>query len=358
MGFAYLWRSDIDRPQLLFLISAVFLLIVAVFQNRFLYVFSACMSILMALFFFRASEILERLGRFRKNGAISKFMPLALLVLIILPSAANVTDAFAASPTIVKYNWDRPLFWLEENTPATSGFEDPSQIPDYGVLSWWDRGNWILYTSRRPVVTNGFQAGAEDAARFFLSCDEKEALRIMDDRRSRYVVTDSRMLGPGLLAMVLWADEKPADYVGMTDEVYNHTEKFLRTALARCHLFDCQGMSHLRLIYESEQEGSGMSANQVKIFERVSGARISGAAPEGPVVAALDATTNQGRCFRYAKIVAARNGRYEMTVPYSTEGVGQVRGIGPYQVSCGGKVLLVDVGEEDVLLGGVVEADF
>ncbi len=359
MGFAYLWRSDIDRPQLLFLVSAVSLLFISFFQNRFLYVFSACMSILMALFFFRASEMLKSSEWSRKNNAVSKFMPLALLVLIILPSAANVTDAFAASPTIVKYNWIRPLFWLEENTPATSGFENPSQIPDYGVLSWWDRGNWILYISRRPVVANGFQAGAEDAARFFLSGDEKEALRIMDDRRSRYVVTDSRMLGPGLTAMALWTDEKPADYVSTTNDSYDHTEKFLRTALARCHLFDCQGMSHLRLIYESLPEGSDLSANQVKIFERVSGARIAGtAATEEPVVAALDVTTNQGRCFQYTKIAAARDGRYEMTVPYSTDGGCQVRAIGPYTLSSGGKVLLVDVGEEDVLLGRVVKVDF
>ncbi|KUK44794.1 MAG: Oligosaccharyl transferase, STT3 subunit [Methanothrix harundinacea] len=358
MGFAYLWRSDIDRPQLLFLTSAVFLLFITVFQNRFLYVFSACMSILMALFFFRASEIVKSLGWFKNDDAASKFIPLALLALLILPSAANVTDAFEVSPTIVECSWNRPLFWLEENTPETFGFEDPSQVPDYGVLSWWDRGNWILYISRRPVVANGFQAGAEDAARFFLSGDEGEALRILDDRRVIYVVTDSRMVGPGLLAMALWKGEKPADYVSITDDVYGHTEKFLKTTLARCHLFDCQGMSHLRLIYEHSTEASGPSADQVKIFERVSGATISGTASDGTVAATLDLTTGQGRSFRYTKIATVRDGRYEMTVPYSTEGMGQVHAIGPYVLSSDGRVLFVDVGEEDVLQGKVVAADF
>jgi len=364
MGFAHLWRSDIDRPQLLFLVWTVSILALTIFQNRFLYVFSASMSILMALFFSRAAAIVGDSEWGKKNRGLSKFLAPALLLLLILPSAASVVGAFAIRPAIVEDGWNGPLIWLEENSMETTSFQDPNQTPEYGVLSWWDRGNWILYRSRRPVVANGFQAGAEDAARFFLSGDEAKAVEIMDDRRSRYVVTDSKMLRSGLSAIALWTGEDPTDYVRKTEDegalAYNHTEKFLRTLLARCHLFDCRGMSHLQLIYESEPEvGSGLPANQVKIFERVSGARISGTSTaEGPVVAVLNVTTDQGRRFQYTKTAVPRDGRYEMTVSYSTDGEGGVYAIGPYLVSSGGKSRLVDVGEEDVLRGGEIAVDF
>lgn len=364
MGFAHFWRSDIDRPQLLFLVWTVSILFFAIFQNRFLYVFSASMSILMTLFFFRAAAIVGDSEWAQKNRNISKFFAPALLLLLILPSTASDVDVFAVRPAIVEDGWNQPLIWLDENSMETTSFLDPNQTPEYGVLSWWDRGNWILYRSRRPVVANGFQAGATDAARFFLSVDEKEALRIMDNRRSRYAVTDSKMLRSGLSAIALWTDESPTDYVKKTEDedalAYKHTEKFLGSTLARCHLFDCQGMSHLRLIYESEPKvGSVLPANQVKIFERVSGARIAGTSnADEPVVAVLNVTTNQGRRFEYTKNAVPRNGRYEMNVPYSTEGEDGVHAIGPYLVSSGGKSRLVDVGGEDVLQGGEIAVDF
>lgn len=365
MGFAHLWRSDIDRPQLLFLVWTVSILLFAIFQNRFLYVFSASMSILMALFFFRAAAMVGDSKWARKKRDLSKFLaPALLLLLLILPSAASDVGVFAVRPAIVEDGWNQPLLWLEENSMETTSFLDPNQTPEYGVLSWWDRGNWILYRSRRPVVANGFQAGAADAGRFFLSGDEKEALRIVDDRRSRYVMTDVKMLRSGLSAIALWTDEDPTDYVKKTGDedalAYEHTEKFLGSTLARCHLFDCQGLSHLRLIYESEPKvGSVLPVNQVKIFERVSGARIAGTSnADEPVVAVLNVTTNQEREFQYTKNAVPRNGRYEMTVSYSTEGEGGVRAIGPYLVSSGGNSQLVDVGEEDVLQGGEIAVDF
>ncbi|MGC9514223.1 STT3 domain-containing protein [Methanocrinis sp.] len=357
MGFAHLWRTDIDRPQLLFLVWTVLVLALAVFQNRFLYVFSASMSILMALFFFRALAIVGGWEWTRRNRDTSKILPKILLLLLLLPSASSFGGALSVRPAIVEEGWNEPLLWLEENSVETRGFLDPDQTPEYGVLSWWDRGNWILYLSRRPVVANGFQAGAEDAARFFLSGDEGEALEIMDERRSEYVVTDSRMLGPGLSSIALWGGESPSDYVSRTEGAYEHAEKFRRTALARCHLFDCREMGHLRLIYESGA-GSSTPANQVKIFQRVGGARISGRATEGPVVATLDLTTNQGRLFQYTRTAVPQDGRYEMVVPYSTEDTASVHAVGPYHLSSGGKIRLLDVGEEGVIGGGEIRIDF
>jgi len=353
MGFACLWRSDIERHQLLFLVWSVSILIFALFQNRFLYVFSASMSILMPLFFFRAVAIFGGL-RWSRNEDLSRYFgPALLLLLLLLPSAATVSEGFSVRPAIVESGWDDPLLWLAKNSMETRSFGEAEEAPEYGVLCWWDRGNWIVYRSKIPVVANGFQAGAEDAARFFLSGGETEAKRILEERRSRYVVTDSKMVGSGLSAIPLWIGEEPTDYLRAHGGGLQHTEKFMRTTLARCHLYDCREMSHLRLIYESEPMGSASPADQVKIFEVVAGARIvvaSGADEE--ITATLNLTTNQGRVFQYTMSGKAQNGMCELIVPYSTEGDGAVRALGPYIISSGGGSKLVFVAEEEVIHGG------
>ncbi|WP_316968703.1 STT3 domain-containing protein [Candidatus Methanocrinis alkalitolerans] len=354
MGFACLWRSNIDKDQLLFLVWTVSILIFALFQNRFLYVLSASMSVLMPLFFFRAVAIFDA-SRWGRSEDLSRYFGPALLILLLIPSAATVSEGLSVRPAIVEDGWDAPLLWLAENSMETRSFGELEEAPEYGVLCWWDRGNWILYRSKRPVVANGFQAGAEDAARFFLSGGETEAKRILDERRSRYVVTDSKMVGSGLSAIPLWIGEEPTDYVRNDGAGRQHTEKFMRTTLARCHLYDCREMSHLRLIYESEPMGSASPADQVKIFEVVAGARIvvaSGADEE--IIATLNLTTNQGRLFQYAMSGTAQNGRCELIVPYSTEGGGAVRALGPYIISSGGERKLVFVAEEEVIHGRVM----
>ena len=93
----------------------------------------------------------------------------------------------AQSPPKPSDDWYDSLIWLRENTP------DPGKTPQYGIMTWWDYGNWILYISKRPVVANNFQIGGDEAARFFIEPDEALANKIMDMRKARYVVVDRRM---------------------------------------------------------------------------------------------------------------------------------------------------------------------
>jgi dolichyl-diphosphooligosaccharide--protein glycosyltransferase len=90
--------------------------------------------------------------------------------------------------------WLSALVELKETSPQTSGYLNPSVKPEYSVLSWWDYGNWILYVSKRPVVCNNFQAGAEDAAKFFTTDNESIAKEILRSRGVRYLITDDEMM--------------------------------------------------------------------------------------------------------------------------------------------------------------------
>jgi dolichyl-diphosphooligosaccharide--protein glycosyltransferase len=81
------------------------------------------------------------------------------------------------------------------------------------------------------------------------------------------------------------------------------------------------------------------------------------------MAAALVIASNQGRRFVYSNEAMPEDGRYEITVPYSTDGEEDTRSTGPYLVGpledLGGEGSReVEVAEEDVALGRVVEVNF
>ncbi len=360
------WRARLPKDRVLFLVWAVFILVLTICQARFLYLFSVAGSILLALFFFWGADQVK--ASERADPLAVKTFTFALLAILFLPNVVGLMEVARDKPEVAG-DWLETLDWLEENTPATEGFERPVRAGEYGILSWWDYGNWILYQSRRPVVANNFQAGAIDAASFFLSEDEEEAMAITKARQARYVVTDEKMIYRKLPAIVRWIDDDPESYIvistGSDLFTFEHSKKFLGTILARLHLLDCTNLGHFRLIYESRTSvGLKFPTSEVKVFERVEGAKITGTTPyEKPIGVILEMTSNQGRRFQYFNSAMPVNGRYEVTVPYSTDGGLETHSIGPYLVGpvedfVGGESRDVEVSEEDVLFGRVVEVNF
>lgn len=360
------WRARLPKDQVLFLVWAIFTLVLTVFQARFLYLFSIAGSILVAHLFFWAFDRVR--DSERADPLAVKALSSILLAILLLPNVLGLVEVVEDRPQVAG-DWLEALDWLEENTAATVGFERPVQAGEYGVLSWWDYGNWILYQSRRPVVANNFQAGATDAARFFLSEDEEGALAITVARDARYIITDEKMIYEKLPAIVRWLDEDPESYIAISSGpdlvTFEHSKRFLGTILARLHLLDCTNLDHFRLVYESKTyAGLKFPTSEVKVFEWVEGAKITGTTPyEKPMGVILDMTSNQGRKFLYFNSAMPVNGRYEITVPYSTDGGLETHSIGSYLVGpvedfVGGESRDVDVSEEDVLFGRVVEVNF
>jgi len=363
-------NSDLQRCQLVFLVWSLLSLVLVFAQVRFLYLFSTVMAVSASFLFFWAVNIASKNVQFKNRSSkpLMAVLMTVILLIIVAPLAVKAVIVIQERPEI-SGDWDEALLWLENNTPATSNFENPHQVPEYSIMSWWDYGNWIVYRAHRPVVANNFQAGAKDAARFFLSESEDEALEILNTRRSRYVITDADMLCDKASSIVLWIDEDPSGYVQITGDqnlvTFERSKKFMETVLARCHLFDCSGMEHFRLIYESPSTtGLKFPTNQVKIFERVSGAKIVGTVPyDQSIGVVLNMSTNQGRSFQYFSYCQPNDGHYEMTVPYSTEASYGTHSVGAYLVgplerASGGVAKVVEVSEEDVLRGNVIEVNF
>ncbi len=354
-------RSKLQEGVHLFVVWTLYMLALTLLQSRFLYLFTANIAILFGMLVFWFDNFLDQKKELDKN--ILAYLKAIFFAILILPLALGVVTMVQEKPEISGH-WIESIGWLEENTPKVSGFDDPNAPGEYGVLSWWDYGNWILYQSKRPVVANNFQAGAKDATRFFLSESEDEALNILDRRKARYIVTNADILHGKLPALVSWIETNPSEYVNIFEGnggiTFKYSNKFMRTILARCHLFDCNGMGHFRLIYESNSTvGLIFETSQVKVFEKVSGARITGKAQDDRLInVILNLTTDQGRNFQYQNEGRVQDGFYEITVPYSTEARPGARSKGIYRVMSGDESQNVAVTEMDVLTGRRVVVNF
>jgi len=210
--------------------------------------------------------------------------------------------------------------------------------------------------------------GVEDAASFYLSENETEAIAILDNRSSKYVIVDYDMLFGKINAIALWAGKNPLDYFSIkqvgSQRVKVPTESLRQTILARLYVEDGNDMDHLRLIYESPTKmggGSNPRSSKVKIFEYVPGAVIKIMTDQHENVGAqLNITTNQGRSFAYINQGIPQADGYEILVPYSTEKKYETHAVAPYLVFSGNrssnfKYQWIDITEDDVMKGNTIE---
>ena len=360
-------NAEKKEAQLLFMVFAIFTLILAVIQIRFLALFAITMAILIGILFSKAADEIEM--SMKSPSRQSMLLILALVFALAIPTIREDAIVFNGHPDI-SGDWYNALKWMESNTNATKYYDNPDKIPEYSVLSWWDYGNWILYEAKRPVVVNNFQGetGIRDASKFYLSEDQKTAMDVLDERGVRYIITDYDMLNNKLPAIAVLANKTLHDYAGTPSPgnyaEANITKNLYRTTLARLHYFDGIGLDRVRLIYESPTFRVGNPAiSQLKIFEYVPGAVIK--VPSSPGMkaeATLKMITNQGRTFSYAVGGMQKANGYEIRVPYSTEKRYGTHSLGPYSVTIdiGANTRItkkVNVSEDDVLDGKIINVN-
>ena len=366
---AVIRQSDASRRpgQLLLLIWAIYAIVITFGQARFLYLSTIVIGVLISVLFFTLLDLAKRYLA-EKGHKSPTWLPLILLLILVLPTLAETIPFAENTPPAVEGDWYQSLAWLKENSNTTSYFDNPDRNGEYSVMSWWDYGNWILYLSKRPVVANNFQVGADDAARFYLSESEENATAVLDARGSRYVMTDYDMIYGKLPALTTWANESLNTYMALNESGSQveavPLKRLFNTTLARLHFFDGAGMSHFRLIYESSSfVGSNPPTSKVKIFEYVPGALIRiKAGQDQRAGVLLNMTSNQGRSFTYVNEATPNNGEYDVRVPYSTDHEYGTYALGPYLVFSGNekgvKMQNIMVSDRDVLEGRTIEVSF
>lgn len=307
----------------------------------------------------------------------------ALTLVMLLPSYAFFRDVGYTEPFGIRGDMEESFKWLRDNTPETSNYLEPYKKPEYGVMARWEYGGWIEYVARRPSIATLFGIethGLMESAEFFLETDAEKALALLGENGARYVVITNDTGALSGYAKLLGRD--PAGYVEeMRDEGgvvrYGVGPKFLDLVFARLMLADgqyvggpayLQAVPGLRLVYESKTRediaGALQEVKKVKIFERVPGAVVRGAArtarPGEVVTLAGSVVTNQGRIFTaISQARADERGAFELRGYYPTLAQGTGAGLasveGEYALFVSGRRLGVSVTEDDVTSGAVID---
>ncbi|OGT06583.1 MAG: hypothetical protein A2X78_04660 [Gammaproteobacteria bacterium GWE2_37_16] len=257
------------------------------------------------------------------------------------------------------------------------------------------------------------------AAPFFTAVNENIALKDLNQIGTRYVMINNVVANTQYTAMLLWEGKKDVfdkqstkntswqKKIGLKKITFSPDDKrFKDSMLYRLYYSDGKDLSHFRLIYESDGDyivnvktveintgkenryfsikrkdyqkalkiawqaeqpawlnrkkdkivyGARPPVKEIKIFEKVKGAVITGKAPTGVEVdLSLDLKTNQGRIFTYKQTTTAENGQYKFVVPYPTthmRGRGYdyaVEPLGKYVIKIGAEKRLVAIMEEQV----------
>ncbi|AKB50006.1 Oligosaccharyl transferase [Methanosarcina barkeri str. Wiesmoor] len=335
------------------------------------------------------------------------FAVLLIVVFLIYPvygSATSYTKMVYAQPL---QPWEEACTWLSSNTPDpgmnyNTVYEAPKNgelfnYPDtaYGVMSWWDYGHYIETIGHRMPNANPFQAGVggrrvsinetnqPGAATFLTAPSEEEASAVLeaidprpDKAGARYIVSDAKMATGIFSSIATWTLDTEGYYQAYGTGSIPST-RYFNSMEAKLHIFDGNGLKQYRMVHETEAYQTGevgykyvynnlyggklpeVDTGYVKIFEYVKGANITGtASPNETVNINTTILTDQGRTFEYSQSTTADSqGRYEFTVPYSTDGpiTGETQfdtaPSGPYVLSYGDTTKEVRVNEEAVLKG-------
>jgi dolichyl-diphosphooligosaccharide--protein glycosyltransferase len=208
------------------------------------------------------------------------YLVLGLVVIIlgisILFAYTSVSYNYAvASQNSVRMNedWRESLDWLGNNTPDPgvnyftiynkNTFTYPNQ--SYGVMSWWDYGHMITYIAKRIPNANPFQqgiTGPAGSATFFMSASEKDANHVMDNAKTRYIMTDVEMdtgkfwamatwynataaAAPYQMALLMPSQSNPSKY----ESVLLNEAPYFHTTISRLHNFDGSMMKPTTVYY-------------------------------------------------------------------------------------------------------------
>jgi asparagine N-glycosylation enzyme membrane subunit Stt3 len=261
-----------NRIKMFLLVWTLIVLVMNLYQTRFVYLFAVNVGILCAYL------IVELIN---SNKIYLEVIGLFLVGAILIPSV-QMDNIMRENPLMLSNDWFTTSEWIKNNTPVTnSTWNMPSmnQIPSYGIMSWWDYGNYLLYLSERPVIANNFQLGAEDSAKFYTSENESDANNILNSRKARYVVVDYRLglnvfnadgktyIGGSWVSAAFLSGKNMSYYL---DQQNMPNKKYFDTMYARLYIFDGKGLDKYKLVHKSEtvyQDIFGKPVEEIKVFE-------------------------------------------------------------------------------------------
>lgn len=180
------------KENLLMIVWCISMLILCLCQRRWSYYFTINDAILTGYFIYLIA------GWVHKN---TRQAVAIITCILLLATTIKGTIGIANLPGILSPGWYNACTWLRENTPEVEGYYSlNASKTSYGVLSWWDFGDFILRVGRRVPCSNPMLQTSEIQWKVFLASSEEEAnsnLTGVD-----YIMVDYDMVSGKLYAIV------------------------------------------------------------------------------------------------------------------------------------------------------------
>jgi dolichyl-diphosphooligosaccharide--protein glycosyltransferase len=185
------WRER-SAAKIVFAAWSVAMIVATLGQIRFAYYLAIAAAILASAAAIKLSE------GFQRGFAVA-----AIAAIVLYPNIPRALSGGFQPNLGPNRAWMQALDWMRTQTPEPFNTDAayfrayPSQAaapaPAYTVMVWWDFGYWVTRVAHRVPASNPTQAGASDAATFYTSTDERQATRILDRLKSRYVIVDASL---------------------------------------------------------------------------------------------------------------------------------------------------------------------
>jgi dolichyl-diphosphooligosaccharide--protein glycosyltransferase len=238
------------------------------------------------------------------------------------------------------------LFWLRDVPRPTSHYLEPSERPEYGVLSSWVWGHWITAISRKPNVANPLGQsdtnleGVRNSARVLLATSQEEGAAVAEALGARFLFLTP--LTRGLESMVLQLGGDFGDYATRHADGTRTVERgYLNSLHSQLYLpqGEIPASARFRLVYTGHATHTFLDRERpyVKIFQLVPGATLTGRCSADAVTLEMTVRTNAGRDLPFrSRVEPGADGEFELTTPYATEPIpAGTSGREPVKLTCG-----------------------
>jgi asparagine N-glycosylation enzyme membrane subunit Stt3 len=351
-----------DRPGRVCVAWALLLMSgLALLQLRFAPLLAVPFAIVLAG---ALDDVVARIGR----GAAVSAAATVLFLASLWPTVAPSMDPRPVALPHLARSLDA-LLWLRDVPPATSHYLDPTEQPEYGVLSAWVWGHWVTAIAHKPGVASPLGQsdanldGVRNSARVLLAKSEREGAEVAEQLGVRFLFLTPLFRGLEGMALQLGHDlseykSERADGTPKPEPAYLeslHSQLFLP-------IDELPASERFRLVYEGQATHPFLERERpyVKIFQLVSGATLAGRCDADEVTAEVTIATNTGRTIPYTQRAAPdSNGAFELRVPYASEAIpAGTSGQGPLRIRCGTLVSELPLSHAAVERGDRIEVTF
>ena len=190
MALGGVYLSIKNKVNSLFVVFYIFISLLAIGQLRWGYYMASGVALLSAYLILLVPKHLKEIVR----PTVIFIMTFFLLM--------SITKAFHHTinlPNNITTHWYDALVWLNKNSPepynnANYYTQSNLGLPKYGILTWWDYGDWVIRIAKRSPSSNNMASDEPRFPNFITSKTKEEAEVHLKGVNIKYVLLDWEVL--------------------------------------------------------------------------------------------------------------------------------------------------------------------